>query len=257
MEFTMEKPEAQSSQDWFADQQWRGLFRASGILFVMTAVVWTVVSRTASVLYKPDFPVDSISYLELVSHNQVLASLTWSLWIVADFLLFAPTIAMYIILRRSSRTLALLGTMFAMFFNFYDISVTELNSLVLVSLANGYAHAPTDALRASFVSAATYGFHALPLQTVLSFGAGTFGYLLWCIPMLKSIFRRGTAIFGGAVMIIALAGSLAPLFPESMLLGLFQYICIPACALWFVLVGLQLYRYGSRIQTTQPMEAAA
>ena len=82
------------------------------------------------------------------------------------------------------------------------------------------------------------------------------------VPVLRGksadhIFENATAIFGGAVMIIALAGSLAPLFPESMLLGLFQYICIPACALWFVLVGLQLYRYGSRIQTTQPMEAAA
>jgi hypothetical protein len=229
------------------DRKWRGLYCVSGILLIVTAVVWFVVSRTANVLYASGYPNNPAAYLQLVSQHQLLASITWSLWIISDFLLFAPTVALYIILQRYNRTLALLGSLFAMFFNVYDICVTELNSLTLVSLAHGYAAATTDALRVSFIAAATYGYHALPLQTVLSFATGTFGYLLWCVPMAKGIFRRWTAIYGAIVMVVALIGSAAPLFPSSVILGLCQLLCIPACALWFIFVGVQLYRYGSRL----------
>jgi len=218
-----------------SERNWKSLYIVSGVMLIMTAIIWTVVSRTASILYSSGYPGDPASYLQLVSQHQFLASVTWSLWIVSDFLLIAPTIALYIILKRSNRTLALLGSMFAMFFNIYDFSVTELNSLTLVNLAHGYASTTADAIQATFVSAAAYGYYALPIQTVLSFAVGTFGYLLWCIPMLKSIFRRG------------LIGSAAPMFPSSIILGLCQFICVPACALWFAFVGVQLYRYGKHI----------
>ena len=224
------------------DQKWKILYSTSGVLLVITAIIWTVVSQTASILYSSGYPSDPASYLELVSQHQFLASVTWSLWIISDFLLMAPTIALYIVLERHNRTLALLGSLFAMFFNIYDVCVTELNSLTLVSLAHGYTVATTETLKASFVTAASYGYYALPLQTVLSFAVGTFGYLLWCIPMAKSFFGRDMAIYGFAVMIIALVGSAAPIFPSSLILGLCQFICIPACALWFVLVGIRLFR---------------
>jgi hypothetical protein len=237
-------------------QSWRGLYRVSGILLIITAVVWTVVTRTASILYASGYPDDPASYLQLVSQHQLLASVTWGLWIVSDFMLMAPTIALYLVLRPYNRTLALLGSLFAMFFNVYDVCVTELNSLTLVSLSQGYASAATDALRTSFVAAAAYGYYALPLQTVLSFATGTFGYLLWCVPMAKSIFRRGTAIFGAIVMVVALIGSAAPMFPSSAILGLCQFVAVPACALWFVLVGVQLYRYGRHQLSAQVVSAA-
>jgi hypothetical protein len=226
------------------DQKWKGLYIVSGVLLILTAVLWTVITQTSRILYSTGYPADPASYLQLVSQHQSLAAVTWSLWILADFLLIAPTVAMYIILRRTNRTLALLGSMFAMFFNIYDVCVTELNSLTLVSLSNGYANATTEAIRSSFVAAASYGYYALPLQTVLSFAIGTFGYLLWCLPMFRSPFRRFTAFFGTVWCIIALIGSAAPLFPSSYLLGMFQYLCVPAVALWFIMVGLQLFRYG-------------
>ena len=226
------------------DQKWKTLYSTSGVLLVITAIIWTVVSRTASILYSSGYPSDPASYLELVSRHQFLASVTWSLWIISDFLLMAPTIALYIVLERHNRTLALLGSLFAMFFNIYDVCVTELNSLTLVNLSHGYASATTEALRAIFVSAAAYGYYALPIQTVLSFAVGTFGYLLWCVPMAKSFFGKGTAIYGAIVMAIALIGSASPMFPSSFILGLCQFICVPACALWFILVGIRLFRYS-------------
>jgi hypothetical protein len=237
------------------DSKWKSLYCTSGILLLLTAVIWTVVTRTAGMLYASGYPTTAESYLQLVARHEGLAAFTWVLWIVSDFLLMAPTVALYLVLRPAHRSLALVGSLFAMFFNLYDVCVTELNSLTLVSLAHGYAGAATEALKAAFVGAAAYGYHGLPLQTVLSFATGTFGYLLWCLAMAKAkgIFRRGTAVFGAVVMVVALIGSAAPLFPASLVLGLCQLACVPACALWFVLVGLQLLRYGRRL----PRQAVA
>jgi hypothetical protein len=243
------------------DYQWKGLYRLSAVLLIITAVIWTIVSRTAAMLYAQGYPADPEAYLQLVARHQALASITWGLWIVSDFLLIAPTVTLYLILRSYDRALALFGSLFAMFFNIYDVSVTELNSLTLVSLSQVYLGATNEVAKASTVSAAAYGFYGLPWQTVLSFFIGTFGYLLWCLPMAKAkgIFRRGTAIFGAIVMVIALIGSMAPLFPSSVILGLCQFVCIPACALWFVLVGLQLFRYGSHVSSRveNPVEVVA
>ena len=244
-----------------SEGKWKGLYSLSGVMLIITAIIWTVVSRTASMLYAQGYPVTPEAYLQLVAQHQGLASLTWSLWIVSDFLLIAPTVALYLVLRSYNQTLALFGSLFAMFFNIYDVSVTELNSLTLVSLSHVYLGATSEAVKTSIVSAAAYGFYGLPLQTVLSFFIGTFGYLLWCVPIAqaKGIFRRGTAIFGAIVMVIALIGSMAPLFPASVILGLCQFVCVPACALWFVLVGLQLFRYGNHASSgvENPLEVVA
>jgi hypothetical protein len=188
--------------------------------------------------------------LQLVSQHQRLASVTWSLWIVMDFLGIAPTVAIYLVLRRYNRTLALLGSLLSMFYTIYDVCVTELNSLTLVSLSHGYVSATNDALRASFVAAATYGYYALPIQTVLSFAIGPLGYILWCVPMARSFFGRWLAIFGVIVNVIGLLGSAAPVVPSSYFLGLCQFLCVRLIAVWFIIVGVQLYRHGRRLPAT-------
>jgi hypothetical protein len=193
-------------------------------------------------LYSSGYPSTPTAYLQLVSQNQVLANGLWSLWILTDFLLIAPSLALFLVLRRYNRTLALLGTVLSLFYVFYDVCVTELNSLTLVSLANGYANAANDAVRASFVGAATYGYYALPLQTVLSFGIGSVGWLLWSLTMSKSVFRRTTAVFGVVVNVIGVVGAAAPVIPSSALLGLFQLVAPPLIGLWFILLGAQLLR---------------
>ncbi len=238
---------APAAQD--ANGSWRGFYIVSAILLLLTATLWFVVSRTSTMLYASGYPRDPAAYLQLVSQHRLLASGTWSLWIAADFLLIAPTAAVYLILRRQNQTLAFLGSALAMFFNVYDVCVTELNSLTLVGLSNAYANADSESVRASLVGAAAYGYYALPIQTVLSFAVGSLGYLLWCIAMLRGrgIFPRWTAIFGAVGSAMGVAASLSALFPSSFVLGLFQYLCIPLVALWFIVVGVQLYRYARRL----------
>ncbi|HVM70430.1 MAG TPA: hypothetical protein VMT91_01620 [Anaerolineales bacterium] len=230
-------------------RSWAGLYRLSGIMLILTAVIWTVVSWTAQRLYSSGYPADPAAYLQLISLHLALASVTWSLWIVADFLLVAPTVALYIVLVRYNKTLALLGSILSMFFNIYDVSVTELNSLTLVSLAKGYAGATSEAAKAAFVGAAAYGYHGLPIQTVLSFAIGTLGYLLWCLAMWKGkeLFLRWVTIFGAFWSGVGLLGSLAPMVPSSAILGLCQLLCVPMVGLWFAILGVRLFRYANRI----------
>ena len=229
------------------DRKWKGLYILSGIILLVTAVLSLVAAYGARTLYSLGYPNDPASYLQLVSQHQQLAAITWCLWIVMDFLGLAPTVAIYLVLARHGRILALLGSLFSIFYCVYDVSVTELNSLTLVSLSHGFANAATDAVRTAIVAAAAYGYYALPLQTVLSFGIGSFGYLLWCIPMAKSFFGRWTAILGIIVNIIGLFGSAAPVVPSSYLLGLCQFLCVRLIAVWVFVVGVQLYRFGHRV----------
>jgi Domain of unknown function (DUF4386) len=229
------------------NSSWKGLIWISGILLILNAVLSLVLAYTGRILYSSGYPGDPEAYLQLIGQHQQLAAFTWSGWILIDLLPLPIIIAMFIVLKPHHRTLALLGSLFAFFYAVYDVSVTEINSLTLVSLANGYTHASTLASQASFVGAATYGYYALPLQTVLSFALGPIAYILWCIPMAKSFFGRWTAIIGILVSVIGLIGSVSPLVPDSALIGICFFLAPRLIALWTILLGVQLYRFGHRL----------
>jgi hypothetical protein len=224
---------------------WKGLYRVSAVLAIITGIISFVLMLGGATLYKSGYPSNATAYLQLVSQHQGLANGIWSLWMLSDFMGIAPTVATYLILRHYNKTMALVGSLIVGLYIFYDISVTELNSLTLVSLSQGYATATTDALRASYVAAATYGYTALPLQTVLSFAVGSIGWLLWCPPMAKSLFGRPTAIFGAVVNVIGIIGAAAPVI-SSTILGWLQFLAPPLIGLWSIVVGFKLYRHSSQ-----------
>jgi hypothetical protein len=227
------------------EQPWSGLYRLGGFLLGPAGIAAIAASYMASRLYPAGVPGSPTAYLDLISHHQALANSLWSLWIVLDFLLIVPTVALYLVLRRDNHLLALLGALLSMFFIFYDVSVTELNSLTLVSLSNGYASAATVLLKAPYVAAATYGYAALPLETVLSFAIGSLGYILWSVAMLQGrIFPKWAAILGIVMGVAGVVGAAAPLVPGLIVLGVCQYLSIPLMGLWFLIIGVLLRRYG-------------
>lgn len=229
------------------DPRWRRLILVSGILLFVIPLISLYALYLARILYTPGYPSNTAAYLQLVSQHQGMASITWILWIITDILGIVPVLAMYIVLRPHNHSLALIGSLLAIFYAIYDVSVTELNSLTLVNLSNGYANATTDTLRTSFIAAATYGYSALPIQTVLSFGIGSLAYLLWCVPMWKSFFGRWTAIFGVVVNVLGVIGSVSPVVPSSYILGLFLFLAPRAIALWSIILGVQMFRFGFRL----------
>jgi hypothetical protein len=202
-----------------------------------------------AVLYKSGYPNNPMAYLGLISHQQLRANILWSLWIFGGFAFILPSIAMFLVLKRDGWILALFGTLLSLFYSFYDISVTELNSLTLVSLSRGYANATSDSLRASYVAAATYGYTALPFQTVLSFGIGAVGWLFWSLAMLKgNTFAKWMAIIGVIVNAIGIISAPAPVVTGSYILGLLQYLTGPLTAIWFIIIGVRLFRIARKSQ---------
>jgi Domain of unknown function (DUF4386) len=229
------------------ERNWRGLICTSGILLIVIALISLYAVYLARILYAPGYPSDAAGYLQLVAQHQFQAALSWILWILMDFLGLIPVAAVYIILQRHNRAFALLGSLLVIFYAIYDVSATELNSLTLVSLSHGYTLATTDAARAAFVAAATYGYNALPLQTVLSFGIGSLAYLLWCVPMWKSFFGLWTAIFGIIVNVIGVVGSASPVIPSSSFIGICFFLTPRVIACWFIVLGVQMFLHGKHL----------
>jgi Domain of unknown function (DUF4386) len=188
-----------------------------------------------------------VGFLQLFSQHQALAATTWSLWIVADIILVPITIALYVILKPVSKGLALGGAVFTLAFAIYDPLVSELQSLRLVGYSQAYVAATTESAKASIITNATPIANALPLMTFISFFL-TIGPLLFALAMIKSVqFRRGTAVFGVATCLMAEIGSFNAIGVSSMVVAYFFILCVPAVALWFILVGAQMVRhYGKK-----------
>lgn len=74
------------------------------------------------------------------------------------------------------------------------------------------------------------------------------------IVMLRSIFRRATALFGMATMVLALAAALSWFLPA---LSVVLLAVLAAFGLWCIVVGAQLYRLAARIAPAPSRGGAA
>jgi hypothetical protein len=75
--------------------------------------------------------------------------------------------------------------------------------------------------------------------------------------MAMSFFGRWVALFGVVVSIIGLLGSAAPLVPSSFFLGLCQFICVRAIAIWTLILGIRLLLYAIRIPSRTELASAS
>lgn len=114
----------------------------------------------------------------------------------------------------------------------------EPGSLTLVSLSHTCASAATLALRTAIVQEATYGYSALPIQTVLGVTVGSIGYLFRSIAVLAGTFRRWTATFGAIMSPVGITASGAPRDPWPIFLGICRFLRVPGVGLRFVFVGV-------------------
>jgi hypothetical protein len=83
------------------EPSWRGFYRISGLLAVVTGAMGFLFFIGGLNLYSSGYPSTPEAYLQLVSQHQGTAYRLWSLWDINDFLGFAPTIAVYLILRHN------------------------------------------------------------------------------------------------------------------------------------------------------------
>ena len=232
-----------------------GLLRISGILAIIMGILWVAVSYMEHESLPTGYQPPLSGFLQLFSQHQALAATTWSLWIVADIILVPITIALYIILKPVSKSLAVGGAILTLAFCIYDPLVSELQSLRLVGYSQAYMTATTEAAKASVITNATGIVNALPLMTFISYFL-TVGPLLFAIAMVKSNqFRRGTAVFGVVTNHDGSNWSLQ-CYSESVLPSLvcFFIVSVPAVALWFIIVGGQMLRHYPKTNPAKQLQ---
>ncbi len=243
----VKRAEAKQSR-YYLDPSWKNLYKLGAASLALCGALGFVLFLMGLRMtqYALGIVSSPASSLQLISQHQLLYASDASLWIISDFFLIPVAIAAYLVLRPTNRSAALIGSALVLLYVAFDICVTELNSLTLISLAQGFASSGTAALQAQYVGAATYGTAALSVQTVFSFGIGAVGQLIWSIVMWKSFFGRGVAGLGVVANILPIFGAAASIMPASGLvpiLGVAELLALPVGAVWAIAVGVKLYRY--------------
>jgi hypothetical protein len=223
------------------DARYHALYRIGGVAFVLTGLAYAICLQLT--LRLPASTGDATSYLRVTADNLGLTVTLWVVYLVSDVLLIPGLLAMYTVLRLRNSVLLPIGTAMVAGYLVFDIGITEPNWLALASLANGYGgSAPAD--QAGYVAAAQYGLALVPYLNALSFGISAAGFLLISVVMLRSTFRRATALFGIATMVLALAAAVSWFVPT---LDVVLLAVLAAFGLWCIVVGVQLYRLGARL----------
>jgi len=234
-----------------ADPGWNGLYNAGAIILVVFSVVgfflFFMSLRITS--WAMATPTDPAAQLQLVAQHLQFYTADASLWLVDDLVTIIPVLAVYLVLRQVSRAGALAGAVFSLAYAVFDVCVTEMDSLTLNELAYHYGTATTSALQNTYVTAAVYELSAIPVHTVLTFGIGAVGYLIYSVVMWKSLFGKVTATVGIVANVVGILGSAAPVAPASgafVVLGLLELVTVPLTAVWTLIVGIKLYRFSRR-----------
>jgi len=234
-----------------ADPEWNGLYKAGAIILVVFSFVGFFLflmslDKTSWALGTSN---DPAAQLQLVARHLPFYTLGTSLWLIDDLVTILPVLAVYLVLRPVSRTGALAGAVFSLAYAVFDVCVTEMNSLTLNELAYSYGNAATPALQNTYVTAAAYGLSAIPAQTVMTFGIGAVGYLIYSIVMWKSFFGKATAALGIVANVVGIFGAAASVAPSSgafVVLGLLELATVPLTAVWTLVVGIKLYHFSRR-----------
>jgi hypothetical protein len=233
------------------DAKWAGPLRLGGIVLVVSGFLYGALTYLGMYVYgNGSVPNDTAAYLEQVGGHSAAATVAWSLWIGTDLLLIPILAALYLVLRYRNLILTVFGTTVVGIYAVFDVAVTETNSLTLASLARGYTSASSVAVQTRYLTAATAGVAALPMETLLSFVIGSFGLLILSAVMLGGPVRKGTAWLGIGANSLAIVAGVGAVVPA---LSLVTNPSLLLVGLWYVLLGIQLHRLGGKLlPTPQP-----
>lgn len=221
------------------DPTWRYLYRIGGLAMFVIGFLYYA-SVVLSAILGPA-PSNGEAYLNALARHVSAAQLNFVVWILADLLLIPVTFALYFALKGINKNAMLLASGFMGLFVILDLAVTELNSLVAVSLSQSYMAATTDAMRSTYVAASNYALATLPLGTFYSFVISSIGVLIIGLVMMKGVFPRAVGLLGIAV---GIEGTLAGFY---ILVPILSVLLIPSLAtfgIWSIFAGIRLFRLG-------------
>jgi hypothetical protein len=136
------------------------------------------------------------------------------------------------------------ATGFLWLFVVLELAISWPNYAALLTLSEGYAAATTDLQRATYVAAANYSTAVLN-STVLKVYAilvPALGTLLIGLVMRKGIFNKATAYLGVVTGLLGIVSVVGPLLLSA--LDATIILTSLLTTVWFLLVGLRLYKLG-------------
>ncbi|MDG7002279.1 MAG: DUF4386 family protein, partial [Nitrososphaerota archaeon] len=219
------------------DPTWRSLYRIGGIAMSVTGFLYYA-SVVLSAILGPA-PSSGEAYLNALAGHVSAAQLNFMVWIIADFLLIAVTFALYLALKGINKNAMLLASAFMGLFVILDLGLTELNSLVAVSLSQSYTAATTDAIRSTYIAASNYALATLPLATFYSFFISSIGVLIIGLVMMKGVFPRAVGLLGIAV---GIEGTLASFYVLVPILSVLMIPSLATFGMWSIFAGVRLFR---------------
>jgi hypothetical protein len=224
-----------------------------GAVSLMGIGVLYVVGAGLSIALGPA-PTAGEDYLRALAGHPGLARMNFVAFSLVDILLVPAVLGLYAALRSSSRGLLLVAGACIAVNLVVDLGVTELSSFALVTNAEHYGAATTDAERAIVLAASDASRAVLPPATLLSFVVSSVGYLLLAIATYRAVFRRAIGLVGIVGSIEGIAAGFYVLVPAFAALILPSLVTV---GLWTVFVGIRLARLSRTLPAPHPPLAEA
>jgi len=217
------------------DFTWKGLYRIGGISLIIVGILYFC-GAIFSYIIGPA-PSSGVEYMQGIMNQILISGINFVFFIIAHFFLIAGVLALYFALKGINKKAMILSIGIMSVFIVLDIAVTEVNSLALVSLSQGYTLATTEAQRAAYLAAAYYALATIPIGTFISYVVSSVGLLIMSVVMLKGVFRKIAPLLGIAASIEGIIGGFYIFIPSLVIL---LSPCLITFTLWCIASGTRL-----------------
>ena len=231
-------PVTQAEQEVASGQTgWRLLFRVAGIGALLTAILIPLQVAAFIIWGLPEGGV--LEWFQLFQEDPVVALISYDLVMIIEEILLVPIIiALFVILRRSSRSLAAMAT--GLWLVSVALFIASNTAFDMLALSSGYAEASTATERAAYLAAGQAA-----LTSYMEYGtAFVVGYVLASVAgVFVGVAMLRNAAFpalAGWVAIVANLLGLALFVPS---IGVWLSIgSVLLLIVWYAVVGWRLVR---------------
>jgi hypothetical protein len=230
------------------DPSWSGLYKAGGVSGVLVGILFII--NIVLLFTTPQAPSSGgVAYLQYIASNRSVYVIEQVLGLAPVFLEIVALLALYMAIKNLNKSYAAIGSLLAIVSQAIVLAYITFGGLVYLS--DNYMAATTDAQRTAYATAAEWAIavnnavSAAGIDPILT--ACAIGVLIISLVMLKGVFPKGIAYFGivtGALGIISAFGIVVRPIAVPPPLGIGYIVYAFFLTIWFVAVGLKLYRLG-------------
>lgn len=229
-----------------ADPAWSGLYRIGGVCLIITGPLYIMGAILSVVI--GGAPDATEAYMKALTDHVLASQINFGIFIVTDLLLIPAAMALYLAFREAAKNVMLIAVALLLVYIVVDLAVTEMNSVAVVTLAQQYAAATSEAQQAAYLAAVNFPLATLPLATFFSYVVSCISWLMITLVMLKAGFNKPISYLGILAFVAGIVGGFYVVLP---VLANFLLPCLLAFGVWTVLVGVRLMNLGAPL----PVEA--